>query len=332
MATLKDVASLAGVDASTASRVLRSDPAQAARPETRRRILEAAEHLQYRPDTIARSLRLGRTDTVALLSPGFDNIGFGEITRGVQAAATAAHFLVLLADATAAGDSPAGLHLRGRIDGLLVGSARDDDPVVQQLMAERMPLVLVNRRVRGAATSVTLDDAAGARAAVDALAALGHEHIAHVAGDLSTDTGRRRLRGFEAAVRSQGLDVRSPWVADGGYTEPGGRAAMAKILGARTAPTAVFVGNLMSAFGALRSIVDAGLRVPDDISLIAMDEHPLCAVVHPPLSTVAMPLFEMGHLAMTSLIDLIGGAKVGHRVVEAPAEVRVRASMAAPAA
>ena len=154
MATLKDVARLAEVDPSTVSRVLRGDPTQAVRPETRDRILAASQHLRYRPNALARGLRTRRTDTLGLIIPSLENVGFSEVTHGIQAAAAAAGRLVLVVEAEALeragleGDVEelyARLITDGRVDGLIVAFATLDDHLVTQLAERGIPLVLVNQ-------------------------------------------------------------------------------------------------------------------------------------------------------------------------------------------
>lgn len=334
MAGLKDVARLAGVDPSTVSRVLRGDPRQVARPDTRERIFRAASELGYRPNHLARGLRLRRTSTIALLVPDLDNIGFAEITHGVQAAVDEAGYLLLLAGA----HRPIGeaqypdLLLDGRVDGLLVAFAHLDDPLVGRLAELRLPLVLVNRRAPGASGSVVVDDEWGSRMAVEHLISLGHRHIGHVAGSLETDTGLRRERGFMRALAQAGLRLDDRWIAEGHYTEAGGAVAADSILkrSGREFPTALFVANLMSALGVLSALRDARVHVPDDISVITMDDHVVAAHTAPPLTSVRMPLREMGVEAVRMLIDAIDGRPVSHRVVGEPPVIVARESTAPP--
>lgn len=335
MATLKEVASLAGVDKSTASRVLRNQWSEVVRPETRARILEAAAQLDYRPNAFAKSLRTRRTNTLGLVVPDLDNLGFANVSHGVQAAAAEAGYLVLLADARAFAEEELLQRLvtEGRVDGLLLAFAAREDPFLGQMSHSRIPLVMVNRRVEGAQGSVVVDDRRGAELAVEHLHALGHEQIGFIAGPLSFDTGRRRDEGYRAMLRRLHLPIREEWIRDGTYSEEGGYAATARILdeSGNGRPTGLFAGNLMSGLGSLRAIRERGLRVPGDISVVAMDEHMVAEHANPPITTVAMPLYEMGVLAVQMLIDAIEREQpVRHVMIQQEPRIIQRASTGPP--
>lgn len=336
MASLKDVARLANVDASTASRVLRGDSRQAVRPETRERILRAAAELGYRPNASARSLRTRRSDAIALVVPDIDNVAFHAVIAGVQTAAAELGYLVFLVDAKAIRDNEEDVYGRliaeGRVDGLLVAYARMTDPLAAQLQRRHVPVVFVNRRAEKAAASVIVDDAEGSAEAVEHLVALGHRRIGFVAGAAGTDTARRREEGYRRALERHGLVANPRWIAEGQYTEAGGRRAAASILDAGgEGPTALYVANLLSALGALAAIRERGLRVPDDISVVTMDEHVIASHTDPPLTTVAMPLGRMGEVSVQLLHKIINAGQPEHIVIDEPPRLIVRASTAPPA-
>lgn len=335
MATLRDVADLAGVDRSTASRVLRDDPVQAARPETRERILDAARTLGYRPNGVARSLRTRRTNMIGLVMPDIDNIGFMEVVHGVEEVATERGYLVLLADAKALDRNTelyGQLVLEGRVDGLLAAFAKVKDPLIRHLAGRDIPLVLVNRRAEGVESAVVVDDYRGSRLAVDHLVELGHRSIGHLAGPVDVDTAQRRRQGFVDALTAHGLDADPDWITTGGYSEAGGRDAAATLLGSPRMPTAIFAANLMSALGAVQVFRAAGISLPADLSIVAMDEHPVAAHTNPPMTTVAMPLAEMGAEAARMLIDALEGQPMGYRVIATPPRLVVRGSTGPPCA
>jgi DNA-binding LacI/PurR family transcriptional regulator len=336
VANLKDVARLAGVDPSTVSRVLRNEWADVVRPETRDRIVNAAAELGYRPNAAAKGLRTKRTNTLGLVVPDLDNLGFADVSHGVQAAAVEAGYLVLLADGRVVEQEQELLErlvFEGRIDGLLLAYAQREDRFVAQLSQHEVPVVLVNRRSEGAPGFVIVNDHLAAELAVRHLHDLGHRSIAFIGGPLAFDTGRRRDAGYHEALANLQLPLREEWIADGEYTELGGYAAALRILDARPSdgPTAIFAANLMSGLGALRAIRKRGLRVPEDISLVAMDEHVIAEHTNPPMTTIATPLYQMGVAAVTMLIDAIEGRQPVRNLMidEAPRLVR-RASSAAP--
>lgn len=343
MANLRDVARRAGVDPSTASRVLRGDPTQQVRPETRERILSAARELAYRPNALARGLRTRRTDTIGLIIPSLDNLGFADVTHGIQAEAAAAGRLVMVVDAGAAappGGDPEGVAAAayerligdGRLDGLIVAFATLDDRQVARLAAQGVPLVLVNRRTIGVHGSVVVDDARGIGLAVEHLAGLGHRRIGLVALDADTDTARRRVKGYRTAMAAAGLPVEERWSAADEPTVEGGRRAADRLLAGprRNRPTGLVVASLMSAVGVLAALRDAGIRVPEQLSVVAFNDHPFADHTAPPLTTVRMPNRRMGEEAVRMLVAALQGAPVGDVVVPEPPELVTRRSTAPP--
>jgi DNA-binding LacI/PurR family transcriptional regulator len=338
--TLKDVARLAEVDPSTASRVLRGDPQQAVSAETRSRILDAARSLRYRPNALARGLRTRRTDTIGLIIPSLDNVGFSEVTHGIQAAAAAAGKLVMVVEADALQRTADG-HLEhygrlitdGRLDGLIVAFATLDDQYVSHIAERNLPLVLVNRRTSGVHGSVVVDDELGSVMAVRHLIGLGHRNIGLVGLEAETDTARRRERGYRRAMKDGGRTVDEAWVVNAPPNEAGGREAIERLLAvpAEVRPTAIFAASLLGAIGVLAGIREAGFAVPADVSLIAFNDHPLAAHLSPPLTTIRMPNFRMGMEAVRMLLDAVAGKPVHDFMIDDKPEIVIRASTASPA-
>ena len=339
MATLKDVARLADVDPSTASRVLRRDPSQAVRPETRDRILAASETLSYRPNALARGLRTRRTDTLGLIIPSLQNVGFSEVTQGIQAAAAAAGRLVVVVESEAlehTPDAPRGeepysrLITDGRVDGLIVAFATLDDQLVTQLAERGMPLVLVNRRTVGVHGSVVVDDERGSAVAVEHLVELGHRRIGYVGLAAETDTARRREHGFRSAMTDAGLEIDPRWQVSGAPTLSGGQRAIEGLLATvgTERPSGLFVASLLGAIGVLTGLRAAAIDVPDEMSVIAFNDHELAGHLDPPLTTVRMPNFQMGAEAVGLLLEAIDGQAERDLMIDTPPEVIVRGSTA----
>ncbi len=339
MPNLKDVARAAGVDPSTASRVLRGDPRQAVRADTRERILEAARALQYRPNALARGLRTRRTDTIGLVIPSLDNLGFSEVIHGIQSAAAEAGKLVIIVEADAlrrirhgSAEHYARLISDGRVDGLIVAFATLDDELVAQLADRALPLVLVNRRTVGVHGSVVVDDEVGSTQAIRHLIELGHQRIGFVGLEADTDTARRRERGYRRAMEARHRQVRSEWVVTAPPTEDGGHDAIGRLLAVPSAhrPTAVFAASLLGAMGVLAGIREAGLQVPLDMSLIAFNDHPLAAHMAPPLTTIRMPNLRMGQEAVRMLLGAVEGEAVRDQMIPDAPMLVVRASTGRP--
>jgi LacI family transcriptional regulator len=340
-ATIRDVARLSGVDPSTVSRVLRDDPRQTVRVETRERILDATRVLNYRPNALAQSLRTRRTATFAVIVPTLDNPGFSDVFRGIQTEAAETGQLVLLVEADAIGDGDQGvaqreellarLVLDGRADGLIVAFATLEDRLVGRLADRGLPLVLVNRRLGTMHGWVAVDDARGAELGVEHLIALGHERIGFIGFGQLTDTARRREEGFRRAMAAASLKVDPRWTASQPPLRQGGHDAMKEILEASVPddrPTAVFCSSLLAAIGALAALREQSISVPAEMSLVAFNDSEIANDTAPPLTTVRLPNLRMGREAMRMAIRAANGLPLSDVMIEGPIEVVQRESTA----
>jgi len=334
MATIVEVAKRANVTPAVVSRLLNGDPTLRIKPETRQRVLDVVKMLNYSPNPSARALRKARTGMLGLVVHDITNPVYAEIIVGAQQAAADASYTLLLGDADALApgeDSLEALLKSRRIDGLLLqraGTASDD--VLARLAPSRLPTVLLNDWADSGISSVALDDLAAARLAVTHLVDLGHTEIAHLAGAESYRARQRRL-GYEQVLTKRGL-TREIHVAVGGWDIEAGRAAMTGLLDMRKQRlTAVFVANTLAAVGALAAIRDAGLRVPDDISIISIHDVWVAEHLAVPLTTVRMPLAVMGRTAVQMLVDQIDGQPAQRILVKQPEPVLIRRASTAPA-
>jgi LacI family transcriptional regulator len=323
---LRDIADLVGVDVSTVSRVLNNSTRASVRPDTRRRILEAASRLGYQPNTAARSLKAARSMTIGLFVPSLFNVAYASIAAGAdERASTTGYALTVLSGSV--GERMAALN--GRLDGLLLANATAESPLPPGL-DPTLPVLLVNRGEAGRAPSLTVDDEAGSVTATDYLISLGHTRIAHAAGPQNTDTARRRRLGFVAALERAGIPLDERVIAEAPYTEAGGYASTLRLLALEPKPTAIVASTLTVAIGAMAAIRRSGLAIPGDVSIVGYDDVSLAAYLDPPLTTVRMPLREMGSHAVDMLIDLIAGRPVDSTRLDIPPELIVRASAAPP--
>ncbi|MFG1703321.1 LacI family DNA-binding transcriptional regulator [Nonomuraea sp. M3C6] len=326
--TLADVAAIARVDRAVVSRVVNKDPTLNIRPETRERVLAAIEELGYRPNVAARSLRTARAHMFGLFIPDFANPVYAEIIKGAEAEAASLGYVLVTGSATGAGPGEYMDRLgQGRIDGLLLAGAGDESGLVERLDRAAIPWIMLNNRSRSVNRYVILDDERAAALAVEHLVRLGHRRIAHLAGPSDADTATRRSAGYSAAMREAGLPEGPIEAAD--YTPAGGAAAMARLLAVPEPPTAVFVANVASAIGAMDGVRSAGLEIPRDVSIVAVHDLELASYLYPALTTVRMPLAELGRRG----VALLGSLKPDDPVAEVlagPIELIQRRSTAPP--
>ena len=335
VSTLSDVAAHAGVSVSVVSRVLSNAPSARVSVETRARIHSAAVELEYRPNFAARALKSSRTHVIALVVPDLTNAIFTELMRGVEEEAMARNYMVLLSRAEGiplAEEAIPRLVGEGRVDGVLVqvgDNMREGD--LKVLLSGRVPAVLINSTHRGHVGSVAVEDERAARMATEHLIGLGHRRIALINGLPQSDTAGRRRAGFLSAMLDAGLDVPSELVTELGYEPNDGRTALRKIAAAHERPTAVVVANMNAAYAVLVEARALGIRVPEELSVIAIHDAWTAASTWPPLTTVKLPLYELGKAALGALVDRIVSGTVEDTVVRDPApELIIRESTATP--
>ena len=332
--TIRDVAERVGVHPSTVSRVL--NPATRGRitPEIVDKVTEAATDLGYRPNQSAQGLRTNRTRTIGVLIPDITNPLFPPIIRGIEDGLGADGYTAILGntDNIAAREIEAISTLRARqIDGLILATARRDDPIVAECIADGLPLVLVNRTADAdGVSSIVSDNALGIALAVRHLKSLGHTRIAHIAGPRSLSTGESRRRSFIDIMKAEGLEEPDGLIAETtAFSEDEGlRAAAALIAGAATF-TAIVAANDLIALGAYEAIANADLTCPGVVSVTGFNDMPFVDRLTPPLTTIRIPHYELGREAARRLIELIGNPKSPARATTLRPELIVRGSTAA---
>lgn len=312
--TLKELGRLAGVHPSTVARVLNDDPHQRVSEEVRHRIVTLAHEHGYQPNRLARSLRTKRSYVVGTIIPDIANPFFALIFRGIEDALAEHDYSVILAntDDAPAREAHSIAMLRGRqVDGLILATVRRTDTSIQALADAGFPFVLVNRHTEPITpNAVVPDDHAGAFAAVEHLIGLGHRRIAHIAGADNISTGHWRRRGYRDALQRHGLPFDPALLVHGTYREPGGYEAMKRLLALPDPPTGVFAVNDLAASGALQAAREAGLRVPDDLSIVGFNDIPTSVRVAPRLTTIHLPLHAMGVAAAQRLmVQMLGQEK-----------------------
>jgi LacI family transcriptional regulator len=329
---LAEVAEAAGVGVSNTSRVLNGDPTVSRRTDTRERVLAAARRLDYRPNAIARGLRLSRTMTIGIV---IDLAFYSEnaaIMTAAERAAAEAGFVLLIADTNEfveRGDVYRHMLRERRVDGVLIASVAVSDAFIDEIAGEGLPFVVLNRGGRVAGASVAVDEAAGLRLAVEHLASLGHARIGYVAGPVE-GTQNRRLRGFGEGLRAAGLRAPARLVVPCASNNDGAFDAAVALLRQRSRPTAVCVWSATGAVAVLAAAKHCGLAVPGDLSIVAYNDSSLMQYLDPPITTVRMPLDALARRAVQDLLSVIDGGRTGSVLVEEPAEIVLRGSTAAP--
>lgn len=331
MSNIREVARLAGVSVATVSRTLRS-PEQVL-PETRDKVKAAVEQARYRPNLMAIQFRSRKTGNLVILVPDISNTFFARVIRGAQEAAQAAGYRLLLCD-TLGRDAIerqfAELVYAHQADGVIQLRARDpfDSSAPNQ---SAPPMVNACEVVKDAAfPTITLDNHAAAKAMTEHLIELGHRRIALIKGPISSPLTQDRVAGYQAALQQAGIAPDPTLICRGDFTLNAGFEGAALMLALPTRPTALFCENDEMAIGALKRIKQAGLRVPEDISVVGFDDIPMAAYSDPPLTTVSQPAEAFGEQAVHLLIALIEGRDIGERRVVLPFTLAVRSSSAAP--
>lgn len=333
--TSHDVAIRAGVSRTTVSFVLNDVKEANISEETRRRVLAAAEELEYVPDAAAQALASGRTRTIGMIFRTYSystaDLAHMQILQGLMEVAnqSGVRLLVDIVNERDAADIYVNLSRNKRIDGLILSDPRVDDHALYDLLKDGFPVVLLGRLPGIKVSSVEFDNRGGARMAVDHLLDQGHSHIAFVGYASLPFTGvTERLRGYQDALAAAGIAFDETLVRYGDAMPGTGFASTKSLLEAPELPTAIFVSSDVLAFAALAAIRQRGLRVPDDIAVVGFDDHPLAQFASPPLTTVRLPFDEMGRQAGKMLLGLFQRNDEPGREVELTTELIVRESSA----
>jgi len=324
--TLADVAARAGVSTALVSTVIRDVPGASA--ATRQRILQAAEEIGYRPDARARLLRSNRSRLIGVTF-GVQHAFHGDLVSGLYEAADAEGYEIALSAVTPRRDErrAVGSLLQDRCEAMILLGPDSPAGYLAEL-AGRCPVVVVARAVNGRGVDVvrTADDE-GLQQAVDHLVALGHRRIAHIDGGRAPGAAQRR-RGYRQAMHRHGLDA-DILIVPGGLGEEDGAEAARQLLATVPSPTAVAVFNDRSATGLLDVFRNAGLSVPQDISVVGFDDSRLARLSHVDLTTVAQDAGRMATLAVARAIDRLDGTPTGGREIVIPPRLIVRGTTAA---
>jgi LacI family transcriptional regulator len=287
----------------------------------------------YVANRSAQKLSGGRSGVIGLLAADLNNPYISALVSGAVSAASVAGNEVLIYSLVGNDRRPTSdvmQLLQQFTDGVIAVLPYQFD-FVEGLTAARLPVITIDHHHEHAEfPSIAADNYGGARSAMQHLAALGHRRIAFITGEEKLGSAQDRHRAYDDAVAILRLEQDPSLVLQGDHTARGGREAAQKLMAMRNRPTAVFASNDLSAIGAMSTLLAAGIRVPEDISIVGFDDLPAASQVHPALTSVRQPIAEMGRAAVNTLLAVIAGLEVAARQVTLPTELVVRGSSAAP--
>jgi LacI family transcriptional regulator, galactose operon repressor len=333
--TLADIARSLGVSKMTVSRAINNHPEIS--PETRARILEAAQRMNYRPNQYARALTTNRSYLLAVVVPDLMHSYFAEICRGIETVAKPLGYqnLICSTDEDAANEEAEIEALLPRTDGLILASSASPDELkfYRRIIRDHAKVVLIDRRLEGLRCStVTTDDVKVGALATEHLLNLGHRRVGHLKGTVAS-TAAMRFEGYKEALTKHGIPLDTSLVRECGFTESDGYRAMKAWLAEGAVPSAIFAANDPAAIGAMSALTEAGLRIPDDVAIVGGGNIHYGDMLKVPLTTVAWSTAEMGQAAARLVVEMVEGKKRPKRqhVIVEP-ELVVRASCGATTA
>jgi len=330
--TIRDVAERAGVGVGTVSRVLNENPSVS--DATRRKVLAAIEALDYTPNPIARRLSLRKTLAIAVIVPFFTRPAFTERLRGVEYALADSEYDLILfnVETTAKRDTYFNdIPRRERFDGLLIVSLSPRNGDVEHLLRAGVPTVLLDAR-HPDLSRVVIDDVAGGRLATRHLIELGHRRIGFVGDQLDNPfnfiSSRDRYEGYRQALAEASIPFSAEYFRQGEHGREPARQMASDLLALPDPPTAIAAASDTQAFGVLEAAQDAGMRVPEDLSVIGYDDIEIAEYLG--LTTIRQPLFALGVEGVALLLDSIANPPPAPRRVLLPVELVVRGTTAPP--
>jgi len=329
--TIRDVARQAGVSVATVSRVLNDSPL--VRGETRQRVVRAMEKCHYIYNALAGGLSARRTKTLGVIVPTITNPIFALVTRGIQDYAALQGYSIILGNTDYQEENELRMvqvFQEKRTDGVILNGPWRDAPIVPYMKKARLPFVITWQIVEDPKVSfVAFNNLKGAYRNVAYLIELGHRRIGMIAGRFSV-SGRAAMRweGYRKCLEEHDISYDPQLVLERGYTFEEGEEAAAHLLALPSCPTALFCGNDILAIGAMVGAKKRGLRIPEDLSVIGFDDAEISAHYDPPLTTMAVPAYEMGQQAAKILVEISQEENVAPQQCVLETELVIRGSTA----
>ena len=300
---IRAVAALAKVSIATVSRTINGSPVVS--EKLSKRVWQAIEHLNYFPNTHARTLVSGRSRLFGIIVENITNPFFPELIQSFEEIAVANGYEILVSSSNS---DPAILTtcvrrmLERKVDGVAVLTFGEEEPVLDQLAFRDIPIVLAEFKLSDPkASTILLDYSTGIRAAVDHLVQLGHKKIGYLAGPHKLHSAVTRENDFQAAMQAAGLPLQKKWIIECDHTLKGGVVGFGKLQSLPARPTALLCSNDMTAIGVLRAAYLQGLRVPQDLSVIGLDDIDFAEFTLPPLTTIRLSRTDLARAAFEAL-------------------------------
>jgi len=316
MNTIKDVAKKANTSITTVSRVLNDSP-HSVNPRTREKVLKAVRELNYRPNILARGLVKKESRTIGVIVPDISNSYYSEITHGIEDIANKNGYTVIICNTNRLA-SKALSYIKvleeRRVDGIIFAGGTDGKKLLESELKKQKTRVILIGNHGIDFPSVQIDNTDGASKAISYLIEQGHKNIGFIKGPPKSITSRERLNGYKKAMKDNGLPVKEELIVSGNFTSQSGYEATRLLLCQKTKPTAVFCVNDQMAIGSIKALRESGYLIPDNISVVGFDDIELASYIRPSLTTVSVPMYRLGQMAMSGLLNIIQEKGVERKV------------------
>ena len=303
---IKDVAKRAGVSISTVSRVI--NDSKVVRPETHVKVMKAIEELGYKPNAIARSLKVKNTKTIGILIPDISYNFYPEVVRGIEDIANMYNYNIFLCNTDMEEDKVIQyfeVMAEKQVDGIIFMGNMVSEELAHKIKFYDIPTVLIGADYEQL-PSVTIDHVAASKAIVNYLIKKGHEKIALITGKLVDPiVGTARLTGYKNALEEANLPIIEDYIVEGGHRYKTGYTSAQQLLNLEDRPTAIFAASDELAFGAIRVAMENGIKIPDELAIVGFNNIDMAAKIFPSLTTIAQPMYEMGAIGMRVLTKIL---------------------------
>lgn len=328
--TIYDVAREANVSMATVSRVVNGN--QNVKPATRQKVLAVIERLDYRPNAVARGLASKKTKTVGVIIPDISNVFYAELVRGIEDIATMYRYNIILTNSDQQEDKEVQLLstlFSKQVDGVVMMSDQVTEDMLHEMKRSQVPIVLAGTiETSNSFPSVNIEYHEAAVDAVNRLLRNGHKRIAFVSGSMTSTINRLyKLSGYEKALEAAGIEIDTDLVVSVDNTYDDGLLAWEKLSKLKNPPTAFFTGNDEIAIGLIHGAQDSNLRVPEDIEVISFENSKLARMVRPQLTSVVLPLYDIGAVSMRLLTKFMNKEKIDEQTVVLPYRIEERDSV-----